>query len=236
MALSPFSRYPHNPRNAFTLVEVLVVTVIAGVLISLLVIQVNAFLRKAKATTCASNMRQLGLCILQYSTEYNGELLPTLQRTDPLSGSGITWHEILSKSGVLSSANWHQKPNSIMRCPARTSPNPRGYGNSLPSREFNGVHYGMNSYPGVSNLIALDAPRNKLVTIERPSQTLLLTESNWGYLIYPHLTINRIGTDVHGGCNLLYADGHVEFYKGELPVYSAGQLKPDADIPPFLRR
>lgn len=229
MALPPFNRYPHNPRNAFTLVEVLVVTVIAGILISLLVIQVNAFLQKAKGTTCASNMRQLGLYILQYSTEYNGELLPTLTREN-----GMTWHQILNQTKILPAGQYHQKKGSIMHCPARTSLNPRGYGNSLPSEEYNGVHYGMNTWPGMENMIAVGASRNKLVAIERPSQTLLLTEAEWSYQIYPNLTNHRIGLDVHGGSNLLYADGHVEFYQGELPVYGVGELKPDADIPPFL--
>lgn len=227
----PFRHPLPDQRKAFTLTEVLVVTVITGILALLLVTQVRALQRRGQIMTCAGNMRQLGGYILQYSTEYNGDLLPTLTREN-----GMTWHQILNQTGILPSGQYHQKKNSVMHCPARTSLNPRSYGNSLPSREYNGIHYGMSTWPGMVNMIEAGARPNKRVAIERPSQTLLLGEADWSYQIYPNLANHRISLDVHGGCNLLFADGHVEFYPGALPVYGAGQLKPDANIPPFLRK
>lgn len=220
-------------RNGLTLLETLAVLVILAILGIFLMGAVKKFQKRAQTSACSSNLRQLGAIICQFSTDHNGDLLPTLQRTDPKTGSGIVWFQILNESGTLPFETWERKLNSIMRCPSRTSPNPRGYPNSLPSRDYNGSHYGMNTYPGADNMIAVDGPRIKMAAIQHPSRTLLLSETDWTYQIYPTSPTKRIYPH-DGGCNLLFADGHAEFHPGELPVYSPAQLKPDANIPPFL--
>src|SRR5580704_2020512 len=58
-------------KNGFTLVELLVVVAIIGILIGLLVPAVNAARESARRTTCANNLRQLGVALLAYH-EANG--------------------------------------------------------------------------------------------------------------------------------------------------------------------
>ena len=69
------------PRRGFTLVELLVVITIIGLLVSLLLPAVFAAREAARGTECKSNLRQIGLGILQFA-DHNGHL-PTYRWYDP---------------------------------------------------------------------------------------------------------------------------------------------------------
>jgi prepilin-type N-terminal cleavage/methylation domain-containing protein len=55
-------------RGAFTLVELLVVIAIIGVLVALLLPAINAAREAARRAACASNMRQIGLAVLNFES------------------------------------------------------------------------------------------------------------------------------------------------------------------------
>jgi prepilin-type N-terminal cleavage/methylation domain-containing protein len=75
-------RWSSSPRltkhaaNGFTLIELLVVLAIIGLLSSLVATAVVSSLSKAKSTACRSNMRQLGVFIMNYAVEEKGRLPP----------------------------------------------------------------------------------------------------------------------------------------------------------------
>ncbi len=64
------------PAHAFTLVELLVVVSIVAILLSILLPSLRGAREEAKATVCASNIRQIALANLGYATEYNGRFCP----------------------------------------------------------------------------------------------------------------------------------------------------------------
>jgi prepilin-type N-terminal cleavage/methylation domain-containing protein len=60
-------------RRAFTLVELLIVIAIIGGLVAILLPAINAARASARATSCRSNLRQIGMSMLQYCDLHGGE-------------------------------------------------------------------------------------------------------------------------------------------------------------------
>lgn len=82
-----------SSRRAFTLIEMLVVIAIIALLAALIVPGVNKAFASAKRTSCASNLRQVGIAIFQYATNNQGYLPPV---RDGGWSSGQTWMETIS--------------------------------------------------------------------------------------------------------------------------------------------
>jgi prepilin-type N-terminal cleavage/methylation domain-containing protein/prepilin-type processing-associated H-X9-DG protein len=103
-------------RNAFTLVELLVVVGIISVLISLLLPALNKAREAAKTVSCLSTLRQFGQASANYSAENKGYLHPCYYggqslATPPASSSSLP--EILSRYIPRTT----QKNRAIWVCP-----------------------------------------------------------------------------------------------------------------------
>ncbi|HEX4052669.1 MAG TPA: type II secretion system protein [Tepidisphaeraceae bacterium] len=129
---NPYSRQlqpPLRPRG-FTLVELLVVIGIIALLVGILLPALNRARDQANTTLCLSNLRQIGMAIVNYAAENQGSLVPGRYdaSTYPASGAELeNWATILVNSGYLptppqvpsTNVAWQDTSfgTSVFRCP-----------------------------------------------------------------------------------------------------------------------
>jgi prepilin-type N-terminal cleavage/methylation domain-containing protein len=112
-------------RQAFTLVELLVVIGIIAVLIGILMPSLSKARQQATAVKCASNLRSVGQQIMMYANMYKGVLCPPGDANGNIPGTGEPdlkkrWPALMfaeqMKDGSLNDGNKYVP--EVMRCPA----------------------------------------------------------------------------------------------------------------------
>lgn len=103
-------------KKGFTLIELLIVIAIISILAAILFPVFARARENARRTRCASNLKQLGLAMMQYSQDYDEKMLPTalyysLIRPDGTPGSTALWPHILAP---------YVKNLNVFECPSST--------------------------------------------------------------------------------------------------------------------
>lgn len=215
-------------REGFTLIELLVVIGIIAVLMVLVLGGMRTLKERQEAAVCASNLRQMYLFMQIYAGEHDGYLPRALGAPRP-NGSRPSWFNTLEEAGlfpVYGPEGWSGKERSVARCPAREDKAAHTK-KIVPSAGY--FHYGMNNCPG--GLDTVSGPV-KLVAIEAPSKTLLIADSDaqlWvGRIKGEPLKVNHVAYPHRDGVNLVFADGHGEWFHDPLPEITSG-----VNPPPF---
>lgn len=137
-----------HKRKAFTLIELLVVIAIIAILAAILFPVFAAAREKARQTQCISNLKQIGLALLQYTQDYD-ELCP-LDEAGNAYASGV--NAAAGQFSWMDLTYPYVKSTGVFSCPDDSSPDaPYAVATlgSYGSYEANDV-YSTGSYNGQS--------------------------------------------------------------------------------------
>jgi prepilin-type N-terminal cleavage/methylation domain-containing protein/prepilin-type processing-associated H-X9-DG protein len=127
----------HARRRAFTLIELLVVIAIIAILAAILFPVFAQAREKARAISCLSNMKQIGLALIMYTQDYD-ESYPRGWYVDPATNDNVTWRTVVNpyiKNGTATPGEVNpgngltelDVSGGVWRCP------------STPSNTINGI-------------------------------------------------------------------------------------------------
>ena len=206
--------------KAFTLIELLVVIAIIAILAAILFPVFARARENARRSSCQSNLKQIGLGILQY-TQDNDEIMPIARRWITAS-TYYSWHSAVQP---------YVKSTQLFKCPSNTTTSsivsaggvtvPQSYlavGGNGSSANTTGS--GMTSNWGGRIAIVYYVqgwvyPPTTLSQFEAPSTTIMVGEhesrNQPEYFVGNSDAFNF--TNHLGTTNFLFADGHVKAMK-----------------------
>lgn len=214
----PFLRA--TKKSGFTLIELLVVIAIIAILAAILFPVFSRARENARKSRCASNLKQIGVAMAQYTQDYDERFIPQQPITPSTPGNGSTFVTLLQP---------YMKSKQVFVCPSgstNVSPSwPPIDGKDYIWRMTTGIgwndategHYGMNA------LLTLVSPLH-IGDVPKVAQTPLFMDATH-YDLSSSLTMPFRGGVRHlSGSNIGYCDGHVKW----LPTVQ------DVTIPDFF--
>ena len=200
-------------RRGFTLIELLVVIAIIAILAAILFPVFARARENARRASCQSNLKQIGLGILQYTQDYDEKLMQSYFVYPSATPGAFSSNAILWSDAVQP----YLKSTQILYCPSNTDASTTSPTLDLLKSSYAVASLGLGAaYNGAFS--ESNEPGSALAAFNETSQTFFVGEmknTGWGYMMKPSDgTYVRQPAEVHfDGGNWLYADGHVKFLR-----------------------
>lgn len=220
-------------RDGFTMIELLVVISIIAVLASLLLPAISTAKAMARNAQCTSNLRQMGIGIVAYASDFDDRVAPVRMYTVTY-GWETHWFQLVApymgsatRNDGNASMTQAEKNKLVWGCP-----NWRGARDASGNLSRSSPGYGMNLYPDLPQSWKCNAigggfggtPSSfTMAQITRPSNRLLIGDHADFPMWIPNAPFGPVGTAVntstwvqtgmrHGanGANYVFFDLHVE--------------------------
>ncbi|NUP98730.1 MAG: DUF1559 domain-containing protein [Armatimonadetes bacterium] len=146
-------------RSGFTLIELLVVIAIIAILAAILFPVFAKAREKARQSSCASNMKQMGVAALSYAQDYDEKVVPTA--TGSSSGADAQTFRVLLVP--------YMKSDQLMQCPSDSAKAP------IDARGLKPHSYGINTYTG-QHIYLNGGTAGTLGNINVPAETFLFVD------------------------------------------------------------
>ena len=217
------------PSRGFTLIELLVVIAVIAILAAILFPVFQGVRENARRTTCASNLRQLGLAWVLYAQDYDERACPSYNKHNNFADGDDAWDfrlDRLTGHWGLGMLGTFTTSAQIHGCPDFS--NAAGTG-----RPYNGYAYNATYIGGDLATINGDLPSCTLAQIVRPGETAVFADGGYGTTKSLPENFLRAPSDA-----ALYPGGLVDFrHRGRANVaYADGHVKAAADLFPYKTR
>lgn len=203
-------------RSAFTLIELLVVIAIIAILASMLFPSFARAREMARRTACISNMKQIGLGIMQYTQDYD-ERLPNSVDGTPGQGKEGGWMFYSSFPGNDTAGSFqpargsiypYVKSVQIFVCPSDSVGQNSGDSYAANACNFSNTGNADNLRAGKS-MVAFDDSTQWMMLTEESADNSNRSSTDDAYLT---LT-NNISPRHMDGASVLFMDGHAKWQR-----------------------
>ena len=195
----------HRKQSAFTLVEILIVIAIVGILAAMLLPVFNNARNSARSTACQSNLKQIGLALQLYLSDYSN-IYPQVTSVP----DNCTFSESLVR---------YTKSNEVFTCPM--APNEFYQPGCLPDKHEGDITY---HYDGgyIMNVSDMSSTVMSQTRIRNPTQMISLIDGEVPLgltapgpgtepITFDRLIEMGIQMRHREGANALFVDGHVKW-------------------------
>jgi len=193
-----------SPRLGFTLIELLVVIAIIAILAAILFPVFAKAREKAKAASCLSNVKQIGLAWTMYYGDYDDQMMP-IDCHD-----GACWQ-------YFNPLHAYVKNAQIFQCPSYKVPPPDPNCCGSPTYPpWNAAWYW--AY-GFNCKATWSSAGLSVAGIEAPAQLAIFVDTATAMPVRPHdaclapnnSQYSNLADRHNGGCNIGFADGHAKW-------------------------